>query len=67
MHYEIGWHSSDNRYCHVALISDDGERDEIFDVTLYDPEVIEDNGVDSRTNSEKALQLLVDRANKSLR
>jgi len=66
MHYEIGWHSSDDTVCHVALVDDKGEREDLFDVALYDPEVIEDNGVDSRTNSERALQLLLDRANKAL-
>lgn len=28
--YEIGWHSSDDCFCHVALINDAGERDELF-------------------------------------
>lgn len=35
MQYEIGYHSSEIECPHVALVDDEGERDEIFDVRLY--------------------------------
>lgn len=63
MRYEIGWHSSDEGSCHVALIDDEGERDELFDVQLYDPEVVEDDGRTAREVSLAALERLIDHAN----
>src|SRR3954454_9374049 len=64
MKYEIGWHSEDN--CHVAVVDHEGKRDELFDVALYDPEVIEDDGRNSREVSLAALTTLVERANAAL-
>lgn len=62
MEYQIGWHSDDEGHCHVALIDNEGKRDELFDVALYDPEVIED-GVTARERSLAKLEELVERAN----
>lgn len=66
MRYEIGRHSDDEQHCHVALIDDKGVRDELFDVTLYDPEVIQDDGRTALAASWDALTLLVERANAAL-
>lgn len=66
MHYEIGWHSSDDNFCHVALIDAAGERDELFDVQLYDPEVIENDGRNARDVSLAALEDLVKLANTTI-
>src|SRR4051794_37389985 len=66
MKYEIGWHTHDQQACHVALVDNKGERDELFDVALYDPEVIEDAGRNSREVSLAALETLVERANAAL-
>jgi hypothetical protein len=64
MKYEIGWHSSDDTVCHVASIDGD-ERDDLFDVQLYDPDVPEGD-TNARQKSLDALQKLVDDANGAL-
>lgn len=65
MQYEIGWHSDDDQVCHVALIDHEGNRDDLFDVQLYDPDVEED-GTTARDRSLAKLTELVERANAAL-
>ncbi len=62
--YGIGFHSSDDQYCHVYIRDEDGKTKDLFDVTLYDPEVIEPNGQNARDNSLAALTILIERANR---
>lgn len=65
-HYEIGWHSSDGNYCHVALVNDYCNRDEQFDVQLYAHDVIEDDGRTAYAASLAALEEMVKLANAAL-
>jgi hypothetical protein len=65
MPYEIGWHASDDEFCHVTLVSDD-RRIDLFDVALYDSDVTEANGKSARDNSETALRTLVGAANRGV-
>lgn len=64
--YGIGWHSGDEQYCHVYFEREDGTKEDLFDVTLYDPEVVEKNGQNARDNSLASLTILVERANRSV-
>lgn len=64
--YEIGWHASEDQVCHIAYIDENLDRNEIVDVTLYDRDVIEENGRTAYANSLEALELLVSRANAGL-
>jgi hypothetical protein len=63
--YEIGWHSNSIVHCHVALVSPDGDRDELFDVALYHFNPVENDA--DRIESLSQLELLVSRANEGLR
>lgn len=61
--YDWGYHSSDEGHVHVAL-TEDGVRRELFDVTLYDPEVVDDRtGLTGQEQSLADLKALLAAAN----
>ena len=60
--YEVGQHSSDIEHVHVALVTEDGGRDDLFDVALYyEGEPSESDP--AYRESLAALNMLVARAN----
>lgn len=63
--YQVGWHSSDDQYVHVAAIRD-GECEDLFDVTLYGNPGEDECGRD-KAESLAALEQLVFLANTALR
>lgn len=66
MHYELGYHSSEATCPHIALVADDGSRNDIVDLRLYF--VSDDLDTDvAFSESKSAVELLLDRANESLR
>ena len=65
MRYELGFHSSDARYCHVTLVDSAGGRDDLFDVSLYWIEEGE-TGDGETEKSLAALKRLIELANKAL-
>ena len=68
MHYDWGYHSSDEQHVHVAFNGPKG-RDELFDVTLYDPEVVVDVDTGETADEESlfALRQLLGYANAALK
>ena len=63
--YVWGYHSSDEQAVHVSLDDGKGRVEDLFDVALYDPEVIVD-GVDCLTKSRHDLRTLIGYANAAL-
>lgn len=64
MHYQVGWHSSDDTVCHVYTTGD-GRGEDIFDVSLYHDD---EGGRDfARDQSEQALHNMVELANLGLK
>ena len=63
--YAVGWHSSDENYCHVQVENArQGYPEDIFDVSLYS---LDDDGGVARDQSEQALRNLVELANLGLK
>lgn len=60
--YEWGYHGSDDQYAHVAAIWSDGEREDLFDVTLYGNPGSDEFDAD-KAESLEALKTLLDAAN----
>ena len=65
--YTWGYHSSDEGHVHVSLVHDGGRVEDLFDVALYDPEVIDpDTGRNCRDQSLHDLERLIALANTAL-
>jgi hypothetical protein len=69
MEYTWGYHSTDSGHVHVALVQGENhDRDELFDVALYDPEYIDPaTGVDGQEQSLRDLRKLIGYANAALK
>lgn len=67
IHFTWGYHSSDEQHVHVAFVDETGARDDLFDVTLYDPDVIEDSGRTAMEESLLKLRELLGLANAALK
>lgn len=64
--YDWGYHSSDAGHVHVVFI-DEGDRDEQFDVALYDPEEIDiATGINAQDQSLADLRRLLGYANAAI-
>jgi len=67
MIYTWGYPGSDEQYVYVALDQENGRTEDLFDVTLYDPECLNpDTGLNGMEESLRDLRRLIGLANAAL-